>query len=181
MQKGFSLIELILVLFIAAILLMIMVPSQKIFLDHAAERSRGSQLFQAIHLSRNAAISHNKPILLCKSSDHKMCSGGWQDGYIILENKKVMSVFQNNPADGVLYWRSSLRRDYLEFMPEGTTHGENGTFWYCPNEAVNPVWAIIVSQSGRAREVFPDQFGKIKDAEGKWLSCSFSSNGKYSV
>ena len=30
---------------------------------------------------------------------------------------------------------------------------ENGTFWYCLSGEKKPRWAIVISQSGRAREM----------------------------
>ena len=159
------------VLFITAILLVVIVPSQKIFFDRAKAETLAAKLTQAIRLARDESISSGFPAVLCKSADQKTCSGEWRDGYIILQNKKVAYVFRNNPAEGSLYWRSSLARDFLEFLPEGTTPNENGTFWYCAREAKNPAWAIVVSQSGRARQVLPNSSGEIHDAAGRPLSC----------
>lgn len=171
MRNGFSLIELMVVLIIATILFVLVVPSQTLFFHHAKARAVDSQLLQALDLARTTAISRAMKVVLCKSADHKSCSGQGQAGYIVLANDEVIYDFSTDSTAGELYWRSALGHEYLAFLPDGMTQGGNGTFWYCAKPLNQTVWAIIINQAGRARQVFPNSVGEVHDAEGKALLC----------
>ena len=129
------------------------------------------QLRLSIDFARNEAIVRDVPVILCKSRNQKECSGEWQDGYIILAEKKIIFGFKNTIQNGIMHWRSSLNHPYLEFMPSGISVQENGTFWYCLKNAENPAWAIAINKAGRARISYPDPSGEIIDEKGKLLAC----------
>lgn len=158
--KGFSLSELLIVLSILIILLVVTVPSQSIFFKKTQEQIIRSQLFHAIQIARNEAMVRGVRVTLCKSDDLKTCGGDWRNGYIMHANAKLLFVFQNTNNDGKIYWRAFPKnREDLLFLPTGATHSENGTFWYCQKTHLR--WAIIISQSGRVRIVYPDKNGNV--------------------
>jgi type IV fimbrial biogenesis protein FimT len=156
---GFSLLEILVVLTIMFIVLAMAIPSERIFLTNAKLNVMRLQLQRAIHLARSEAITRGEIITLCGSSDKNMCSSDWNDGYIILENTKIIYIFYGTPHLGQLHWRafSSHQSQQLQYLPSGMSNIENGTFWYCLPKEKKPRWAIVISQSGRARQV---DFGK---------------------
>ena len=127
---------------------------------------------QAIALTRTEAETSGHSIMLCHSNDGETCHGDWSNGYIVSSDHQVVYRFINKNASEVLYWRAFPRMiTFLEFLPNGLPNFQNGTFWYCPLKKKYPVWAIMLSQSGRARFVLPDERGKIIDDKENILLC----------
>lgn len=171
-SDGFSLLEILITFLIAIILLTITIPSQKFFLTKSIADVMRLQLLQAIHLTRHEAMLRREVVTLCQSSNQQTCVGHWQDGYIILANEKIIYSFLNVAKQGELYWRAFPKyQTQLHYLPSGALKAENGTFWYCLPAAKNPSWAIVLSQSGRAREVVPDQQGKVVVDTDKEIYC----------
>ncbi len=157
--------EILIVLAIMMILAMITIPSHKDLLTKSSIDIVKLQLLRAINLAHNEAIIRKKMVTLCHSSDQKTCSGEWEDGYIIIANQKVIFSFLNPAVQGKLFWRAfPANQAQVDFLPRGTSKAENGSFWYCLASDSNPSWAIVISQSGRAREVVPE----------KQYHCNFS-------
>lgn len=129
-----------------------MFPSHILFLNQVRNQTMSSQLLRAINLARNEAILRGKDVILCKSADFKTCSGSWNDGFIIMMEKKVLFTFPNKDNRGELHWRAfPNHQDYLRFYPTGLTHFEHGTFWYSLLHTSKACWSIIINQSGRSR------------------------------
>ncbi|MDR3492721.1 MAG: GspH/FimT family pseudopilin [Gammaproteobacteria bacterium] len=160
--KGFSLLELIVTISIATILFALMIPSQKIFIDKTAEQVSSSQLLRAMSLARSEASSRGRVVSLCKSSDQKTCTGNWEQGQIIFVDENQNGQVQDSSyvlfsfasiKSGKIFWKSSLHKAYLQFLPTGFTNSQNGTFWFCEKDEKVPAWIIRVNRLGRARMI----------------------------
>lgn len=163
--NGISLLEVLVTLSIIGILLALTIPAQELFLNRTQDHVISSQLFHAIQLARTQAITRGKTVSLCKSSTQTTCGGTWQQGYIMHDDNQLLFAFSNIKNKGNLHWRAFPGYSTeLQFLSTGASK-ENGTFWYCLNAKVR--WAIVISQSGRARIVNPDKNGKIDAA----VSC----------
>jgi type IV fimbrial biogenesis protein FimT len=172
--NGFSLLELVITISIAAILCALVIPAQTAVLGKARSDVARAQLLQAIHLAHSEALLHGTTVTLCASRDHVSCQGDWQDGQILFLDKNkhgivddrrdILSVF-DALRGAVLHWRSSRHKNYLSLTAVGRTDAEDGTFWYCMHDGKNPVWAIRINEMSRARVELPDRFGKIDDLE----------------
>lgn len=170
-QSAFTLIELLISLFIFSLLIVITIPQIKTLFQQPESEMTHSQLLRAIHLARSEAIKRGSLVILCKSQNQKTCSGEWQNGYLILSNNHVLFSFTSR-FKGTIHWRNfPVLIDHLEFLPSGLPNFENGTFWYCSHSSINPLWAVMISQNGRARTAWPDVEGKIKDSKNKELCC----------
>lgn len=169
---GFSLLEMLIVFMLILIVLAFCIPSQKVFLEDSYAKTSNKSLLHAIHLARIEALVRNHPIRVCKSDNQKNCSGTWSQGFIVVDNNDVIFQFKPPNNQGQIYHRFfPAGKDSLEFLPSGKLDFENGTFWYCRSSKMNPDWAIIMSQSGRARTVFANDAGHIKDEKGRLLLC----------
>jgi len=168
---GFSLLEILITLSIAAIITAISISSWNQFSQKSQAEVAMLQLQRAIALAREEAITRHEDITLCKSNDQKNCSGDWQDGYIIKNSASVLQEFEA-ASNGILLLRAFPRnQDHLNFSPNGFSISENGTFWYCSTRAKNPSWALIMNRAGRVRVELPNQKGFILDDKGKPLEC----------
>lgn len=171
-SDGFSLFEILITFLITMILLTITIPSQRFFLTKSVIDVMRLQLLQAINLTRHEAMLRREVVTLCQSSNQQTCGGQWQDGYIVLANNKVVHSFLNVANQGELYWRAfPQHQTQLHYLPSGALKAENGTFWYCQPAAENPSWAIVLSRSGRAREIVPDQQGRVVVETNKEIHC----------
>jgi type IV fimbrial biogenesis protein FimT len=83
--SGFTLIELMITLFIVGILLAVGVPSLKTFMQSNQLVAASNELISALHLARSEAIKLNARVSICESSNGKTCatSGSWKDGWIV--------------------------------------------------------------------------------------------------
>ncbi len=172
-KRGFSLIELLIVLSIIAVIATFGIISFTSFQQKAQAQLLQSQLLRAIQLTRNEAILRHELTLLCHSRDQLTCSGNWQDGFIVKTTERVIYGFQSSFSEkGILHWRAFPRgREQLEFLPTGFPHAENGSFWFCAANALYPAWAIMLNKAGRARVSLPNSQGIILDHKGGALVC----------
>jgi len=82
---GFTLIELMLTLFIIGVLLAVGVPSVKTFMQNNQLIAATNDLVSGLHLARSEALKLNKKVTICVSNDGKTCvsSEKWTQGWIV--------------------------------------------------------------------------------------------------
>ena len=86
-NRGFTLIELMVVIVIAAILLTIAVPSFDSLIKRNNVDSLQSKLSSALATARTEAASRNKIIVICSSVNETNCdAGNWKNGWVIFED-----------------------------------------------------------------------------------------------
>lgn len=101
--RGFTLIELMVAIFILAVLLGIGVPSFRDSAVGSRVSSYANDLVASVQLARSEAIKRNATVTVCASSDGANCEddGGWEVGWIVAA------------ADGtVLQRQGALNEDY---------------------------------------------------------------------
>ena len=83
--SGFTLVELMITLFIVGILLTVGVPSLKSFMQSNQLIAATNELISALHVARSEAIKSNSRVTICSSDDGATCSGDddWTDGWIV--------------------------------------------------------------------------------------------------
>ncbi len=83
--SGFTLIELMITLFIVGILLAVGVPSLKTFMQSNQLVASTNELLSALHVARSEAIKLNSRVTICESSNGTSCSntGDWKDGWFV--------------------------------------------------------------------------------------------------
>jgi type IV fimbrial biogenesis protein FimT len=172
-MAAFSLLELLLALSIASILLAVTIPSYQIFLSTSSEQALANQLLTTINFARTQAYLLGVPVTLCAGGPALSCQGSWQEKLMIFKDEMkiakpttstdIIQIIQPAKVAGVLHWRSALHQHYLRFYPSGYTHAADGTFWFCAAQAKFAAWEVVVSASGRARLVQPNQNDKLLD------------------
>lgn len=88
--QGFTLIELIVAMSIAAILLAIAVPSYSGSQLNSQLRASANDLVSSINLARSEAIKRGTTVTLCASSDGENCSGAWHEGWLVLREADAL-------------------------------------------------------------------------------------------
>jgi type IV fimbrial biogenesis protein FimT len=82
-QNGFTLMELLFTIAVAAIILSVGVPGFMSFIDNNRAVTHTNDLVTALNLARSEATRRGSTVLVCSSSDGVACSGGWSDGWVV--------------------------------------------------------------------------------------------------
>jgi type IV fimbrial biogenesis protein FimT len=97
-ERGFTLIELMVTLSVAAILLAIAVPSYSSSRLNSQLRASANDLIGSINLARSEAIKGGATVTLCASSDGETCGGAWNEGWIVRRGADVLHSVSSIPG-----------------------------------------------------------------------------------
>ena len=170
-QRGLTLIELLIVLSIAAIMAVIGMPALGSMLARSHRESAEGVLQASLMHAREMAITRHIQVIVCPSPDHRTCAAwdDWQDGWMIGADSDrdrkpdagaPLQVFDPLPAQ--MRVRSSSGRPRVVFRPDGSASGSNAQLTICHLGDAREGSAVSVSNSGRVRagDADPD---RLKD------------------
>lgn len=143
-MRGFSLIELVVVMAILAIMATIAAPSLKGALEGSKVKSLSNAFVAAAQLARSEAIKRNMTATLCSSADGAACGGDWADGWVVLAGGAVIHS-QGALPNGVTM---SGNVTSITFQPTGL--GADCAVLTLQNEDATQQRVVTVSASGRA-------------------------------
>ncbi len=88
---GFTLVELLVTLFIVAILFGLAVPAFVNLLERNRLETTASRFLNTLMTARSEALKRNQPVVICKSSDGSSCinAGGWERGWMIYADQNA--------------------------------------------------------------------------------------------
>ena len=81
-NRGFTLIELMVTLVVAAIALSMAIPSFKSQMLNSKSIALGEDFVGALNFVRSEAVKRSTRVSLCASQDGETCAGDWKDGFI---------------------------------------------------------------------------------------------------
>lgn len=168
--SGFTLVELLVVVALAALLQSLAAPAFSSMVDSVRLTSAVNALLSSLHFARSEAIKRNSRAVVCKSANGSGCSssGGWEQGWLVFHDANNNAAL--DAGEAVLSyqeaWTGSLRfngnapvANYVSFTPMGRTQYTSGAFQagtltVCPLSAT-PIEArqIVISSTGRPRTV----------------------------
>jgi len=145
---GFTLLELMVTLAVAAILLGIAVPSLGDATLGGKLAASANDLVAGVAMGRSEAIKRNAVTSLCVSSNGTSCgSGGWEQGWIVISGS---TVIQKHPAAPTGFKvTSSVAK--VDFQPTGVGNTQ-ATITVCRSapSAGYQERVVNVSATGRA-------------------------------
>ena len=165
-RRGFTLVELLVVLAVGSILLAIAVPGYGYLLSAGRLTTLTNDLVAALHLARSEAIKRGTRVTLCKTGSAAAASPScdttinWQQGWLVFVDGGTRGVV--DPGDAVVWVRdrtsgeatitTSNYGSYISYLPNGKSQGmnnlANGYFHIC---VAGNRRDIIVNTTGRPR------------------------------
>lgn len=173
---GFTLVELMVTLAIAAVLMMVAVPSYQSYARNAAITRVSGNFFNATQLARANAMRMSRHTLVQVVDADLGWVGGWRvyadmdrdmqytagtDTLIVEQGPAGDGVMSNGPSDD-LEDRGTVADGYLLFNPAGfprsSTDGiaTGSVVFYLPEGRAT---AVVYSQAGRIRRCDPTKTG----------------------
>lgn len=182
--SGFTLVEGLVTLLVAATLSALMVPAFGEMLDRQRAAAAINQLVGAIHTTRHAAITQRRRMVLC-AAEQQSCLGRnqWHRGAMVFSDlnsdgarqgqEPVIAQLPALHAGARVYWRSFQNRAFIRFKPNGSTDWQNGSFTYCPADGdLRLAKGIIINVQGRiAKSADRNLDGIDEDSRGRPLRC----------
>lgn len=157
---GWTLIELLFALAIAAIVLTTGIPGFRDFVLNSRRTSRVNAVVHAVHLAKNEAIKRNRFVALCKTVDGQQCGSGpvtWGDGWLVFvnnDNDRPVRVDADEPIllikPPIENGTATANRNAFSFTPD-YRRSTNGTVVFCDPRGPGEARAVIVSYTGRPR------------------------------
>lgn len=122
--RGFTLIELMIVVAVAAVLAVVMVPGLREFVQNNRLAGQSNEFLTSLMLARSEALKRGQPVSVCHSADGSSCGGSWADGWIVFTDDAASGaapvVDEVLRITGGLDGGSQLTGpDYLRFLPSG--------------------------------------------------------------
>ncbi len=167
-QAGYSLVELLVVLTLAAVLFGVAMPAMTAMINSQRSLALASALLSSLNMARAEAIKRNGRAVLCKSTTGAACTsaGGWEQGWIVFHDANNNAALDAGEqlieqkgavAPGLTLTGNTPVANYVSFSASGSAKlvsgaFQAGTFTVClvPPSATD-VRQLILSSTGRPR------------------------------
>lgn len=169
-QAAYTLVELLVVVALAAIMASLAIPSMSALLNSQRSSSLAYAFLNSLNLARSEAIKRNARVVLCKSADALSCTraGAWEQGWIVfhdinnnatLDEGEEVIESRGAVALGLHLTGNTPVANYVSYSPSGAAKlvsgaFQAGTFTLCLEPVSAPdVRQLILSSTGRARSI----------------------------
>jgi type IV fimbrial biogenesis protein FimT len=158
-DHGYSLLELLMTIAIAAIVLTLGLPSFGALKARNAQRVELNALFHAVHLARKGSIMRKQVVSLCPTVDGSSCNPGrdWSGGFLMFVNSDRDEPPELDDGEIVLHRHLASPSVEITANRRGFTlratflRATNGTLVVCDRAGRVKPKALVVSYTGRPR------------------------------
>ena len=183
-KNGFTLIELMVTIGLAAIISTIALPNFTAFTTKIRVDNEISQLYRLLLLARNTAVNYQQNVVVCPLNNASECTSDWHKEISVFIDDNNDKKFTPSAEEIIIRIKDEIKiQDKLEyglgrtqilFEATGRTHGwgANGTFKYCAKEGKEFSRGIVVSTSGRfysTSDINNDGIDEVRS--GKKIKC----------
>lgn len=165
---GYSLLELVMTLAVAALVLTLGLPSFGSLVADKRLHAEVDALFHAIHLARKSSIVRRRVVSICPSADGQSCGelDDWSHGWILFANADRDEPPEVDEGEDVLQVhtvdeRVRIAANRRAFTLRATQlRATNGTLVFCDRAGRATARALVVSFTGRPRVAREDTRGR---------------------
>jgi type IV fimbrial biogenesis protein FimT len=145
-QRGFTLLELMVTLAVAAILFSVAVPGFQQMVQRNRVITYTNDFIASVNFARSEAIRRSIPVSICASSDGATCAGNWSQGWIVFANADGDSpaVVDAGGTEPVLKVQQALAAQYT-LTPDAVFAND---VTYDLNGAANATGVLAVCYAG---------------------------------
>ena len=188
--RGFTMMELLITVVVAAILMSFAVPSFQSAIQESRQKNSVFTLVGGLTYARSEAIKRSSRVSVCARSTNSTCGTNWDKGWIVFVDngpnpgvidatETVLKVTSSLPTglkitnSAVVHGASdAIQRTYVRFGPRGLSNWRgSGTFTVCDERGTSSARAVNLSMSGDVRSARADGSGTIHDMFGNAISC----------
>lgn len=162
-SRGFTLVEMMVAISIAAILLAVAIPSFQSLIKRNAIENLQTRLAAALTAARSEAASRNVVTTLCSSDTGTGCvANKWSSGWIVFidlnadavkdNNEEILQTFQNKNGYFVSFKNEANNAiNSLSFTSQGFVRNDSRAYAaFCdPEKISNYIQGLSVERSGR--------------------------------
>lgn len=164
---GFSLLELLLSLFLMAVLAGVAIPSFAGVAANSRIRTEVNALFHAVHLARKESIMRRSVVSICPTNNSLDCSAqyDWSQGWIMFNNLDRDEPPRLDPGEAILQVHQTGPMVRITANRRGFTlrathkRATNGTIIVCDYKLRGTSRALVVSYTGRPRVAVTNRRG----------------------
>jgi len=159
-QHGFTLVEAMITLAIAAILFAWAVPSLNDFIVRNRMSTEVNYFVASLYLARSESVKRLQDVALCPTPNGTVCAAStdWHQGWMVFTDTNSNDAFENG-ADRLLQHNPVLPtrfqitsgRAVIAFQPNGQSGGSNDTFCFRDTGNVARTRRVTLSNDGRVR------------------------------
>ena len=159
---GFTIIELMLTIAVAAVILSIGVPSFQALIERNQLTSGINQFISSMSLARSEAIRRNQRVAICPSSNGETCSGEqYENGWIIYVDRNSNDSRETGTEELIWVGNSLANKltlrgkgccdDNIPYLASGQISGIAGSMHLCKENDISKSRKISINSFGRAR------------------------------
>jgi type IV fimbrial biogenesis protein FimT len=182
-RNGFTFVELMITIAIAAILMALALPNFNSFLVDTRVDNEISQLQRLLLSARNTAINTEQTVTICPLSAINICDNNWQNAISVFIDIDADSIYEPTTDERLIAVKAEIEsndalqygQNSIVYTPTGRIQGGVSAtpFSYCPLDYVDKSRGITVSTSGRSYITSDTDNDNIdEDRSGNEITCN---------
>ena len=118
-QHGFTLVELLVTLSVAAILLSVGVPSFRDFVQNNRAATQANHLVLALNTARSESVKRGSRVSVCSSTDQSTCSAStnWATGWVLFTDNSGVSGARDGSDVVIRVWDALIGSTTCQGVP----------------------------------------------------------------